>query len=122
MTKLYETTPAQVQMTIWQIALTPKTRTRAATSGGPRSQAAHLAYQRAYEAQRRTYGVRLGLGGTAYYVDRAKANRVRGIMRGLRLLGCLPSLAAADMAASGLSAVEILSRCTTCCDQIAVAS
>lgn len=107
--KLADVTPSQIQMTMWRMALRHADGVRARRSGGPRDRAAHLSYQRAYEASRSRYGVRLRGGKTVYYETRAKASRVR---IGVRVIEAFcPSsypLEVVDLLAAGVSAASIL--------------
>jgi hypothetical protein len=98
--------PVPTQQALWRMALgTP--RVRRSTSGGPRSYAAHIVYQRAYQAARRTFGVKVG-AETARYFTRAKADRVRAGIRQLVTFGVSVTLEHADMLAAGVSARTIL--------------
>ncbi len=107
MTSIASVTPVQQQVACWQLALAPlQKEPRRSTSGGPRDRGAHLAYQRGYQRNRTTFGVRLS-GSVVYYRERSKADRVRRVLRALPFPALLEH---ADMAAAGLSAEVIVLR------------
>lgn len=74
---------------------------RKATSGGPRDRSAHLAYQKAYQAERATFGAMVG-DARVFYASKGKADRVRRVLRDGRTSGFTQAnlLTLADTAAA----------------------
>lgn len=54
---------------------------RSITSGGQRDRSAHLAYQKAYQAKRETFGAKMPSGRTVRYTTRARADKARETVR-----------------------------------------